>query len=86
MAPISSKTQQAAKTISNYAEVRATNQPTPRFCIIDGKQTIFMALNDDVTHPNYDFGIWMNSPNMSLSFEKIFNNLWESQSKPFNKK
>ena len=30
--------------------------------IVDGKEIIFMILDDDEVHPTYDVGIWVNSP------------------------
>jgi len=36
-----------------------------------------MVLDDADAHPNYDFGVWVNTPSFAKSFENIFNMLWE---------
>ena len=47
--------------IQNFAEVRHTENKA-RFCIVDGKEIIFMVLGDNEVHPTYDVGIWVNTP------------------------
>jgi len=48
-----------------------------RFCLVDGKETLFMLFDDEKVHPNYDVGIWVVSTNLCKNIEKIFNNIWE---------
>ncbi|MDD5651647.1 MAG: helix-turn-helix domain-containing protein, partial [Candidatus Nanoarchaeia archaeon] len=50
------------KDISKIAEVRHVPKPESRFAIVDGKELMFMALNDEEVHPSYDVGIWVNTP------------------------
>ena len=53
-----------------FAEVIHTNNKA-RFCIVDGKEIIFMVLDDTEVHPTYDVGIWFNAP-----FAKDLENLY----------
>ncbi len=47
--------------INKIVEVRNTDTKA-RFCIVDGKEIMFMILNDNEVHPAYDVGIWVNTP------------------------
>ncbi len=59
---------QVNNQIKKYVdELRQTVEVThtenrARFCIVDGKEIIFMVLDDTEVHPTYDVGIWVNSP------------------------
>ena len=66
-----------AKTMMPTAQVKQIDAVPARFCIVDGKQITFMVLDDADAHPNYDFGVWVNTPSFAKSFENIFNMLWE---------
>ncbi|MBI3034798.1 hypothetical protein HYY71_00610, partial [Candidatus Woesearchaeota archaeon] len=50
-----------SEKIKKYAEVKNTGTKA-RFCIADGKEIIFMVLDDNEVHPTYDVGIWVNTP------------------------
>ncbi len=76
-APITKEAQVAAKALLSYAQVRHVDQAKARFCIVDGKSATFMVLDDASIHPNYDFGIWVNTPFFAKAFENVFNTLWE---------
>jgi hypothetical protein len=45
--------------------------------VVDGKSATFMVLDDKSIHPNYDFGIWVNTEFFARAFENVFNTLWE---------
>jgi hypothetical protein len=49
-----------------------------RFVIVDGKEIIFMIMNDASVHPTYDVGIWVNTPFFSSALESLFNIAWKS--------
>ncbi len=63
--------------LSTLAKIKTTNNIPARFCVIDGKQITFMALDDKSIHPNYDFGIWVNAEQFAKNFENIFNKIWD---------
>lgn len=79
-APINKESANALKEIQDLAEVRQTNTDS-RFCIVDGKEIIFMILNDKDVHPTYDTGIWVNTPFFASSLESMFDLAW-NQMKP----
>ena len=66
-----------SKILSSMAQMKQTNSALARFCIIDGNQITFMVLNDADIHPNYDFGVWVNTPSFVKSFESMFNLVWD---------
>lgn len=77
-APISKSNQAAAKALSAHAQVKHIDTVKARFVVIDGKNATIMVLDDATTHPNYDFGVWVNTEFFAKAFENIFNTLWES--------
>ena len=58
--------------IKKFAEVQHTSNKA-RFCIVDGKEIIFMVINDNEVHPTYDVGIWVNTP-LAADLTKIYLN------------
>jgi hypothetical protein len=56
--------------------VRHTNSKA-RFCIVDGKELIFMVLDDSEVHPTYDVGIWVNTPFFAKALEELFELAWK---------
>lgn len=75
-APISSKNMAAAKELAKFAEIRSGNFKA-RFALSDGKEMMFMPLDDEEVHPNYDVGIWANSPFFAQAINQIFSDTWE---------
>jgi sugar-specific transcriptional regulator TrmB len=67
---------QGTTVLSKVAQIRYVDDIPARFCVIDGKRVTFMVLDDVSTHPNYDFGVWVNAGGFAKSFENIFNMLW----------
>ena len=79
-APITKETKDALKDISSVAEVRHTNTKA-RFCVVDGKELLFMVMDDKDVHPTYDIGIWANTPFFAKALEEMFDTNWD-QMKP----
>ncbi len=76
-APLTKETRASVKDISSVAEVRHTNSKA-RFTIVDGKEIIFMVLDDEQVHPTYDIGIWVNTPFFANALEELFDLAWKS--------
>jgi sugar-specific transcriptional regulator TrmB len=76
-APVTKEAMDAAKDISTVAEVRNTDAKA-RFCIVDGKEIIFMVLDDQEVHPTYDVGIWVNTPFFANALQSLFDLSWKS--------
>lgn len=75
-APINSTNSKVAKELSKVAEVRDCGTLTSRFCIVDSEQILFMLLNDDKIHPNYDLGIWINTEFFAQALEQLLEIAW----------
>ncbi len=74
-APITNESVQAAKDISDVAEIRHS-ESRARFVLVDGKEIIFMVLDDKEVHPTYDIGIWVNTPFFASALEDLFELAW----------
>ena len=76
-APITKECSQAVKDVSQFAEVRNTDIKS-RFCIVYGKELVFMVLDDKDVHPTYDVGIWVNTPFFATALEELFESSWKN--------
>ena len=77
-APINANNIKVAKELSKYAEVRDAKDFKARFSIVDGQQVMFMLVDDEKVHPNYDAGIWVNTDFFAKTLEEMFSNIWQS--------
>ena len=75
-APIDNANRKIAKELSKVADVRDAGNLKARFTIIDSEQLMFMVLDDDKVHPNYDVGIWLNTGFFASALEQIFEVGW----------
>jgi|TARA_Y100000310_G_scaffold27310_1_gene26013 sugar-specific transcriptional regulator TrmB len=75
-APLTKETQSAVKDIQNVATVKNTDAAA-RFCVVDGKELIFMVLDDKEVHPTYDLGIWINTPFFANAIKTLFDVAWK---------
>ncbi len=82
-APLTKETFNAVKDIQDVAEVRHTDNKA-RFCVVDGKEIVFMVLDDQEVHPTYDIGIWINTPFFAGAMDELFDLAWKGM-KPSNK-
>ncbi|MBI2657844.1 TrmB family transcriptional regulator [Candidatus Woesearchaeota archaeon] len=60
-------TQPGAKAGENMARLAGMAETTnigsnARFCIVDGREIIFMVGDGNEVHPAYDFGVWVTTP------------------------
>ncbi len=76
VAPINSSNIKIAKELSKVAEVRDCQNLKARFCVIDSEQILFMLLNDETVHPNYDLGVWINTEFFAQALEQLFEIAW----------
>jgi len=76
-APMTKESLSALKELQGIAEVRHTDSKA-RFCIVDGKEIVFMVLDDTEVHPTYDVGIWVNTPFFAGALESLFELAWKS--------
>ena len=83
-APITKEVKEAIKELKGIAEVRHVDDVKARFCVVDGKNLVFMVMDDKDVHPTYDVGIWANTPYFASALEGMFNNTWKDM-KPADK-
>lgn len=76
-APITKNNIKVAKELGKVAEVRNLEKFKARFVIIDGNQLMFMLLDDEKFHPNYDVGVWINTEFFAGALEQLFDLAWK---------
>ncbi len=76
-APLTKETHNAVKDLGDVAEVRHSDSRA-RFIVVDGKEIIFMVLDDTEVHPTYDIGIWVNTPFFASAVEELFELAWKA--------
>jgi sugar-specific transcriptional regulator TrmB len=76
-APLSKETAPAVKDMKGVAEIRHTDSKA-RFAIIDGKEMVFMVMDDKEVHPTYDIGIWVSTPFFASAVENLFEQAWKT--------
>ena len=76
-APINNNNIKVAKEFKKVAEVRHADQFKGRFAVIDGNQMMFMLLDDEKFHPNYDVGVWINTEFFAQALEQLFELAWK---------
>ena len=77
-APITKDNMQVLKDLKGIADVKHLDKLNTRFCIIDGKDLMFMVMNDEDVHPSYDIGIWVTSPFFAGALENMFEHTWKT--------
>ena len=66
-----------AREFKKVAEVRDMQSIKARFVIIDSNQLMFMLLDDEKFHPNYDIGVWINTEFFAQALEQMFELAWK---------
>ena len=77
-APITAANKEVAKDFSRVAEVRHLERLKARFMIVDSQQLMFMLLDDEQVHPNYDVGVWLNTEFFAQALEQLFEIAWKT--------
>lgn len=70
------------KLVSNLkglADVKIVKDVGARFCTVDGKDFMFMALDDKDVHPTYDLGVWVKTPYFTSAMDGMFETLWNKE-------
>ena len=76
-APVDASNIKVAKDFKKVADVREMDKIKARFVIIDSNQIMFMLLDDDKFHPNYDIGVWINTEFFATTLEQLFELAWK---------
>ncbi len=76
-APIDKNNLKVARDFKKVAEVKVLDKMKARFVVIDGNQLMFMLLDDEKFHPNYDIGVWINTEFFAQALEQLFDLAWK---------
>ncbi|MEK6875511.1 MAG: helix-turn-helix domain-containing protein [Nanoarchaeota archaeon] len=76
-APIDATNIKIAKEMKRVADVRDMQSIKARFVIVDSNQIMFMLLDDEKFHPNYDIGVWINTEFFARTLEQLFELAWK---------
>ncbi len=76
-APIDNNNLKVARDFKKVGEVKKLDQIKARFVIIDSTQLMFMLLDDEKFHPNYDIGVWINTEFFAQALEQLFELAWK---------
>jgi sugar-specific transcriptional regulator TrmB len=66
-----------AREFKKVGEIKNLEKIKARFVIIDSKQILFMLLDDEKFHPNYDVGVWINTEFFATALEQMFELAWK---------
>ena len=75
-APIDSSNMKIARDLKKVAEVKSMEKMKARFVTVDSSQIMFMLLDDEKFHPNYDTGVWINTEFFTQALEQLFDLAW----------
>lgn len=79
-APITKDNMSVVKELAKIADIKHTKDINARFCLIDGRELMFMAMNDEEVHPSYDVGVWINTPFFTTAMTDMYNLAWKEMS------
>ncbi len=85
---VNKETSQVVKDALKFAEIKHIKDMNARFCIVDGKEVLFMVMDDKDVHPTYDIGVWVRTPFFASALENLFDTSWsklESANKTLSK-
>jgi len=75
-APIDKNNIKVARDFKKVGDVKNIERIKARFVIIDSNQLMFMLLDDEKFHQNYDVGIWINTEFFAQALEQMFELAW----------
>ena len=77
---VSKQTNTTLKKLQSAAQIKFCN-PVARFVVVDNKNVLLLASDDDKVHPDYDFGVWVNTEYFAKSLISIFDKVWQEAEK-----
>jgi HTH-type transcriptional regulator, sugar sensing transcriptional regulator len=76
-APVDASNIKVAREFKKVGEIKDIGTMKARFIVIDSNQLMFMLLDDEKFHPNYDVGIWVNTEFFAQALEQMFDIAWK---------
>ena len=77
-APITKDNKKIADSLKGVADIKHNDKISSRFVTVDGKDCVFMTLDDKEVHPSYDLGVWVKTPYFTQAMDQMFNHVWSS--------
>lgn len=77
-APLTKDNRTGVDDLKGIAEVKHNDKINSRFVTVDGKDVVFMTLDDKDVHPSYDQGIWVKTPYFTAGMDNLFQQVWNS--------
>ncbi|MFC1728514.1 TrmB family transcriptional regulator [Nanoarchaeota archaeon] len=77
-APLNTETSKSVDLLKDVAEIKHVDGLKARYCVVDGREIVFMLLDDKKVHPSYDTGIWVSTPFFASALEVQFNVAWQT--------
>ena len=77
--PLTKENKAVADELKGLAEVRHNSKVNSRFVTVDGKDLVFMMLDDKEVHPSYDLGVWVKTPYFTTAMDQMFEHVWNSK-------
>ena len=81
VAPMGKGSKASLDALKGLAEVRKSTNSIGRFCVVDGKECLFMLVDDIETHPSYDIGVWATAPFFANTMQQLVDNIWDGLDK-----
>ncbi len=78
-APLNKDNQSILKDLGKTAEIKNVDKINARFCVVDGKELMFMVMNDEEVHPTYDVGVWVHTPFFATAVDGLFDIAWATK-------
>jgi HTH-type transcriptional regulator, sugar sensing transcriptional regulator len=75
-APMGKDSKKIASSLKGVAEIRHNDKVNARYLTVDGKDIVFMMLNDKDVHPSYDLGVWVKTPYFASAMDSMFGSMW----------
>jgi len=82
--PVTKENMSMIKELSKISEIRIPEKIAGRFLIVDGKQVMFMVMDDEKVHPSYDIGVWVTTPYFASTLDNFFTTAWKEMA-PWSK-
>ena len=76
-AQIEDSNKEIAKEFSKVAEIKHMPKMKARFAIVDSEQLLFMVLDDEKVHTNYDVAVWLSTDFFATAMEQLFEAAWK---------
>ena len=65
------------KELAKVADIKHMPKMRARFAIVDSTQLLFLVLDDEKVHPNYDVAIWLSTDFFAAAMEQLFEAAWK---------